>query len=155
MSRQTSTTAPDPAKELERKLAKQARLLQKIRELEVEKKNAIDAGEIDRLAALEKQTDVVMKESVLLRKEAKRLVKDLKMKGEAPSEKILQLDKIVVQLAKETEILTDENRRLLIRQKDRLQQQIGHVRLGQTAMSGYKSGLGRNLKNKTTYRGKT
>jgi len=144
----------DYAKELEQQLAAQIRCLQKIHQLETEKKDAIEKEDLDAAEILQRKTETLIKEA----QETADVIKEIhsaieNRHGPQASEKLATLQKVVKQLAIEAAGLTKGNRHRLIEQLQSVFSRLEHVRTGKTAIAGYKESIGKNISDKGPNRG--
>jgi hypothetical protein len=144
----------DYAKELEKKLAAQIRCLQKIRQLETEKKDAIEKEDLDSAENLQIRTDALIKEAQVMADAINEINSAIESKhGPWVSEKIAALHKAAKQLADEAAVLTKGNRHRLREQLQSVFSRLEHVRTGKTAIAGYKESIGQNISDKGPNRG--
>ena len=144
----------DYYREIEQKLATQIRYLQKISELESEKKSAIERDDLDAAEALQIKTDALIKEAQLMGRVIDGLcVQFQHQQGPISSDKIDQLKKIVKQLADKAARQTQENRHRLIEQMQGVFQRLDHVRAGKNALAGYDKARHKTLPERGPNRG--
>lgn len=125
--------------ELEKNLAAQIRILQKLRDLETTAGELLTEDDLDGFEGIQKEAESLVIEAYALQQTNAELAADLKRAAPAPTETLKKLDGMVRSLSKEVEKISKDNLDKYIAKARSLGRKLKHVHAGQNALATYKS----------------
>jgi hypothetical protein len=133
--------------DLEKKLAGEIKLLQKVYELQKKISELLKNNDFAAADALQDQTDRILRKSLDMNRRNSELMKKFKADKMDLSPTVVKLNSMIKDISKSAGALSEENIALLRSKMHEIAGQIDHVRSGRKAMAGYQKQMESKLRS--------